>query len=103
MLLAVDHADHTDPHPVILATTVGHTYDIANRSVISKNVDHELWGSIIYSSAVCEKSGGMRKSTGQRCTTCGGTIVNRTYGTHKKQHIYLFLPTIFGPIYYGPP
>ena len=32
-----------------------------------------------------------------------GTIVNRTYGVHKKLHIYLFLLTIFGPIYYGPP
>ena len=32
-----------------------------------------------------------------------GTIVNRTYGTHKNLYIYLFLLTIFGPIYYGPP
>ena len=29
-----------------------------------------------------------------------GTIVNRTYGAHKKLYIYLFLLTIFGPIYY---
>ena len=33
----------------------------------------------------------------------GGTIVNRTYGEKKKIHIYLFLRTIFGPIYYRPP
>ena len=32
-----------------------------------------------------------------------GTIVNRTYGTHKNLHIYLFLLTIVGPIYCGPP
>ena len=32
-----------------------------------------------------------------------GTIVNRTYGTHKHLHIFLFLLTIFDPIYYGPP
>ena len=32
-----------------------------------------------------------------------GTILNRTYGTDKKLYISLFLPTIFGPIYYGPP
>ena len=32
-----------------------------------------------------------------------GTIVNRTYGTHKNLYIHLFSPTIFGPIYYGPP
>ena len=32
-----------------------------------------------------------------------GTIVNRTYGTHKNLYIFLFSPTIFGPIYYGPP
>ena len=32
-----------------------------------------------------------------------GTIVNRTYGTHKTLYTYLFLLTIFGPIYYGPP
>ena len=33
-----------------------------------------------------------------------GTIVNRTYGTHKKKlYIYLFMLTIFGPICYGPP
>ena len=31
------------------------------------------------------------------------TIVNRTYGTHKKQYIYVFFLTIFGPTYYGPP
>ena len=29
------------------------------------------------------------------------TIVNRTYGTHKNLYIYLFLLTIFGPIYYA--
>jgi len=32
-----------------------------------------------------------------------GTIVNRTYGKHKNLYICLFLLTIFGPIYYGPP
>ena len=34
-----------------------------------------------------------------------GTMVNinRTYGTQKHLHVYLFLLTIFGPIYYGPP
>ena len=32
-----------------------------------------------------------------------GIIVNRTYGTHKNLHIYVFSLTIFGPIYYGPP
>ena len=39
------------------------------------------------------------------CTTVlRGTIVHRTYGTHTKNypvHIYLFLLTIFGLIYYG--
>ena len=32
-----------------------------------------------------------------------GTILNRTYGTHKNLYKSLFLLTIFGPIYYGPP
>ena len=32
-----------------------------------------------------------------------GTIVNRTYGTHKTLYISLLLLTIFGPIYYGSP
>ena len=32
-----------------------------------------------------------------------GTIVNRTYGAHKNPYIYIFLPTIFGPIYDGSP
>ena len=32
-----------------------------------------------------------------------GAIVNRTYGIHKNLYICLFLPTIFGPIYCGPP
>ena len=32
-----------------------------------------------------------------------GTIVNRTYGIHKKLCIYLFSLTIFGPIYSCPP
>ena len=27
----------------------------------------------------------------------------RTYRTHKNLYNYLFLLTIFGPIYYGPP
>ena len=32
-----------------------------------------------------------------------GTIVNRTYGTLKNLCISVFLLSIFGPIYYGPP
>ena len=32
-----------------------------------------------------------------------GTIVNKTYGTHKNLYVSLFLPTIFGPVNYGPP
>ena len=32
-----------------------------------------------------------------------GLVLNRTYGTHKELYVSLFLPTIFGPIYYGPP
>ena len=32
-----------------------------------------------------------------------GTTLNRTYGTYKKLYMSLFLPTIFDPIYYGPP
>ena len=31
-----------------------------------------------------------------------GTIVNRTYGTHKNLYIFLFLLKTFGAIYYGP-
>ena len=31
-----------------------------------------------------------------------GGIVNRTYGTDKNLYVYLFLQTIFGPIYYAP-
>ena len=29
-----------------------------------------------------------------------GAILNRTYSNHKNLYIFLFLPTIFGPIYY---
>ena len=32
-----------------------------------------------------------------------GTVVSRTYGAHKKLYISVFLLTISGPIYYGPP
>ena len=32
-----------------------------------------------------------------------GGVVNRTYGRHKNLYIHLFLPSMFGPIYYGPP
>ena len=32
-----------------------------------------------------------------------GTIVNRTHGRHKNLYIKPFLPSIFGPINYGPP
>ena len=31
------------------------------------------------------------------------TMVNRTYGTHKKPYNFHFLPTIFSPIYHSPP
>ena len=31
-----------------------------------------------------------------------GTMVNRTYGTHKNIYVYPCLLTTFGPIYYGP-
>ena len=31
------------------------------------------------------------------------TLVNRTYGGHKKLYIHLFLLTVFGPIYHRPP
>ena len=43
------------------------------------------------------------KKTQQRATyvllyvVLRGTRLNRTYGTHKKLYIYLFLPAIFGP------
>ena len=30
-------------------------------------------------------------------------IVNRTYGRRANPYIHLFLISIFGPIYYGPP
>ena len=40
---------------------------------------------------------------GTRYTVLRGTIVNRTYDTDKKLHIYLFFIPIFRPIYYGPP
>ena len=36
-------------------------------------------------------------------TLLRGTILNRTHGIHQNLYISLFLPTIFGPIYYGPP
>ena len=31
-----------------------------------------------------------------------GTILNRTYGTHKNLHISLFLPTIFSYLIWSP-
>ena len=31
-----------------------------------------------------------------------GTILNRTYGTQKKQYSLLLFPKIFGPFYSGP-
>ena len=39
----------------------------------------------------------------QDTTLLRGTTVNRTCGTHKNLHIYLFLLTIFCPVYCGPP
>ena len=32
-----------------------------------------------------------------------GAIVNRTYGTHKKLHVFILSPITCGPIYYRPP
>ena len=34
------------------------------------------------------------------CALLRGIIVNRTYGKYKNLYISLFLPTIFGPVYY---
>ena len=42
-------------------------------------------------------------SGNKRTTVLRGTIVNRTYGTHKNRYISLFLLTIVGIINYGPP
>ena len=38
-----------------------------------------------------------------RSTLLRATTLNRTYGTHKHLHISLFVRTIFGPFYCGPP
>ena len=43
-----------------------------------------------------------RTGAGELLIARGG-IVYRAYGTHKNLYIYLFLLTIFGPVYYGPP
>ena len=43
--------------------------------------------------AVCPENG----------TVLRGTTVYRTYGEHKRLHIYLFWPTLYGPTYYCPP
>ena len=37
------------------------------------------------------------------CILLRGAILNRTYVKHKNLYISLFLLTIVGPIYYGPP
>ena len=37
------------------------------------------------------------------CCYSGGDIVNRTYGIDENLYIHLFLRSIFGPIYDGPP
>ena len=51
----------------------------------------------IESNAFCPPSPGIVSSL------LRGTIVNRTCGTHKNLYIHKFLPTIFGPVNYGPP
>lgn len=37
------------------------------------------------------------------CIDVRGGVVDKTHGTHKSLHIYLFLQREFGPIYYTPP
>ena len=54
--------------------------------------------SLVAPAALAPKTTG---ATGQ--PPIRGTIVNRTYGSHKNLHISLFLLPIFGPIYYAPP
>ena len=44
-----------------------------------------------------------RETPQQRLLVLRGTILNRTYGVHKILCMSLFIRTIFGPIYYGPP
>ena len=41
--------------------------------------------------------------TSRNGTLLRGTIVYRTYATHKNQYTYLFLLTVLDPTYYGPP
>ena len=43
------------------------------------------------------------KSSSPYLLVLRGITLNRTYGTLKNLYISLFLPTIFGPIYCGPP
>ena len=45
----------------------------------------------------------MTSLAGRPLALLRGTILNRTYATHKNLNNYLFLLTKFGPIYYGPP
>ena len=44
-----------------------------------------------------------RKSHISRFSLLRGNVLNRTYGRDKNLYISLFLLTMFGPIYYGPP
>ena len=53
---------------------------------------------------VCDINGSTRilQSTIHLPELIGDTL-NRTHGTQKNLNISLFLLTIFGPIYFGPP
>ena len=44
-----------------------------------------------------------KKKYNPRLLILWGTIVNRTYGTHKNLFIYPLLLLTFGPVYFGPP
>ena len=61
---------------------------------------HGIWSLLLRSPVHTGKRGDHPPGTGG--IVVRGTIVNRTYGTHKKPDVSLFLQPIFGPIYYGP-
>ena len=74
----------TEPPPrMIGSTSYRHSY-FSNIFVISPG-GHTIHGVIL------------------RIHLLRGTLVNRTYGIHKNLYIFTSLPTIFGPINYGPP
>ena len=87
----------------MIVTAATTTYQVSGTAVVLVAGEYALPASVY--TLFTDRRRPVRIPSGRmsRVVLLRGTILNRTYGLHKNLYISLFLLTIFGPIYYGPP